>query len=345
MIIEDKNDDRYDGEYKKITLWDNNLKIFTNIPHGYGIKYFNTYEGLFIYKGMWDDGYMNDSKAILVHPDGEIKTISCVSGTCDPQSDIEIGEFKECSYHLTPDSVILDNSDLIIGCKYTDRQLQAIKLYTKDGHRLISLYLRAGHKFTISLYTKYLNMQQKAFRNKDTQCDVLCGKFSLQKMEQFYQDLKSCFITTYDRDVIVYRGIPNKPDIIEGGMFRSRIFMSTSIDLLPAYKFSLDSNQGEPGNTLKIIIPRGTPVCQILDLSEYAFNDEREILLNADSTFVCTQGSHNEIRIFITADEKEPDYNPNVTYKTLENGQIETTAVISMIELVLLQCNTDQRHV
>ena len=250
---------------------------------------------------------------------------------------MELGDFKECSYHLTPtpDSVMLDNSDLYDNIiNYTDVQLKAIKLYTEHGHELITLYLREGRKFTLNLYILYLEIQK---RNKYG--DVLRGNFNLQKIDQFYLDLKSCFITTYDRDVIVYRGIPKLLDFKENEMFRSRIFMSTSLKLLTAYKFSLDVNQREPGNTMKIIIPKGTPVCQILDLSLNAFNDEQEILINADSTFICTQPTHKETHIFITENEREPDFNPNVSYKTLENDQVETTAIISMIDFVVLKCD------
>ena len=46
------------------------------------------------------------------------------------------------------------------------------------------------------------------------------------------------------------------------------------------------------------------------------------ILLNEHSTFVCSKTNYIEEVTFITPNEDEPDYNPDITYEELPDGNI-----------------------
>ena len=83
--------------------------------------------------------------------------------------------------------------------EFNDLQINAIKLYTNNGDVLLSLYLRANKRFTFQLYYYYMT---HIFIQKTLGMD-----FSIKNIEKFYQTLKSCFIYSFDHDVILYRGI------------------------------------------------------------------------------------------------------------------------------------------
>ena len=107
--------------------------------------------------------------------------------------------------------------------------------------------------------------------------------------------------------------------------------------MLVAYRFTLN-DRGNRGSLMKIIIPKGTPVCVILDNGYSPF--EKEILLNIDSRFVCVKNTYKETIVFTTPhdetydDDETLDYNPE--HEILEDGQMKITAIINMIDFVLL---------
>ena len=51
---------------------------------------------------------------------------------------------------------------------------------------------------------------------------------------------------------------------------------------------------------------------------------------------MCSKTNYIEEVTFITPNEDEPDYNPDITYEELPDGNIKSIALINMIDFVAL---------
>lgn len=298
--------------------------------NGYNEQEYLTPDGIYIYKGNWKYNEPDDDNAKIVHPDGKIENINCKYGICNLDS--EYMEKIEHKIFIGNYDYTENNEDLKdLKIEFSKEQQDAIKLYTKNGDVLLSLYLRSDRKFTFQLYYYHLK-QMNTFKNT-----IVGYPFSLQNIEKFYQLIKTCFIYSFNRDVTVYRGISKVlEDVNLYDIQKSKTYVSTSLDMLPAYKFTLDMDQKHPYQLIKIIIPKGSNILPILNLSEYSDNNEYEILLE-EYYFVCTKTLYKKDLEFITEIDMEPDYNELTTYQNLDDNKILTKVKsMNLIDFVYL---------
>ena len=200
--------------------------------------------------------YIYDTNAKITNPDGTIETLNC----------IKVCKINNITYMIPIIHDIIDPVTYIVdqlglpqsNPDYTKEQLDAIKLYTYNGDTLLSFYLRNEKKFSFQLLIYYLMYEEKFIEYGILKCE-------LEYIEKFYKTLKSCFITSYKSDIIVYRGITSILDDISFIKYTTPI--STSINPLKAYEFASIHDPHEYKQLIKYIIPAGTKVCQILGLS------------------------------------------------------------------------------
>lgn len=218
----------------------------------------------------------------------------------------------------------------------------ALKLYSKNGDVLLSYYLH-GNYFEMESYFKFRIERFNMFDLfKENPTDQLTSSFILtipyiiSYIKKFYKQLQKCFSFTFDEDIMVYRGINKYIQYEKDYMFKSKTFFSTSINLETAYNFSNKSiTDLNSGIILKIIIPKGTPICPILDISE--FPSQQELLININSTFIVTKPTHKEV-LPIKNPEKIPVFDDKYAQDPIskESKESNSNYLCNVAEIVLL---------
>ena len=114
-------------------------------------------------------------------------------------------------------------------------------------------------------------------------------------VEYYYNELSKCFKVTFDRDVVVYRGLQSKLDLSiynVGYIYKSYIFTSSTIDIDVALSFSHSPDTNKYVQLIKYIIPKGTHICPLFLLASRYGEGEGEILLSDKSIYVVTSESY-----------------------------------------------------
>ncbi len=150
-------------------------------------------------------------------------------------------------------------------------------LYSCNGDVLINNYLRNGKKISESII-KYFN--EKYYLSFEKYKNIFLNdnkKFIHSYIENFYESLKKCFKSKFDKNIIVYRGLSHDPMLQKNDLILNNYFVSTSCLLSVAENFVLK------GALLEIEIPANTYICPIYLFTH--FEGEAEILLPDNSCF------------------------------------------------------------
>ena len=256
---------------EKITF--NNTDVLNSM-----ITFYTKY-GVYIFTG---NARVNNTsiavrKGTVTTPNGftyEIKCESeglCIDGDLTTKYNIKVDLGSDLKY---VDHNIMTNDDLlslkINEDEYT--QAQIISLYTYShthGYILISMYIANDFKFTFELYLYYMNNFTNIIFH--TMNDF---KDYMKYLNNLYVTLLWCFEVgfSYDRDIIVYSGTTD--DINFKGMYKTKVFTSTSLDIRIAGGF-----MGRNGVITKIIIPKGTSVVPMYAMKKYI--SSMEFVVNA----------------------------------------------------------------
>ncbi len=276
--MEYKNGDVYEGD------WENNNR------NGHGtITYFNGD----VYKGGWKyDQY--DGIGKLIFTNGKILEGSWIHGAHASNvnkkiiiNDIDVFKnpmlISDKTINIDKDAnikYIHDNVDKTI---YNSENKSIMILYSFNGDVLINSYLRNGKKISESLIKYFNDKYYLSFREHVNIFINDDKKFIHSYIERFYELLKECFKTKFDRNIIVYRGLIKDPLLKKNDdvsdFILNNYFISTSYLLSSAQNFL----RTEEGALLEIEIPSNTYICPIFLSSR--FSHEAEILLPDNSCF------------------------------------------------------------
>jgi hypothetical protein len=177
---------------------------------------------------------------------------------------------KDCQYILN--EVYKDENMRI----YSEKELKTMLLYSYNGDVLINNYLRNDRKLNKNLIDYFHNHYYKTFypmKNIFIDDSVI---FIKHYIENIYDSLKKCFKTSFNENVIVYRGLKTDPHLVGKTIIQNNFFISTTCNIYKAQEFSSKV-------ILEIEIPKNTRVCPMFISSK--FSDENEILLEDNTIF------------------------------------------------------------
>jgi hypothetical protein len=96
-------------------------------------------------------------------------------------------------------------------------------------------------------------------------------------MDNYFNIMMNSYIKC-TKDIILYRGITNKPLYKNKSFIQINYFLSTTIDEMVAEKF-----KDQRGYFIKIYVPEGSKICPIFNYSK--IDTEKEVLLLYGSVF------------------------------------------------------------
>ncbi len=179
-------------------------------------------------------------------------------------------EYKTCKY-------INDNIHEDLD-KYSYNKLQTMLLYSHNGDILVNSYLRNNMKLNDFIIDYYRTKYYESFRELENVFVSDSDRTIEMYIRGYYYSMKKCFLTKFDHNIVLYRGIKSVPDLKVKDVIQNECFVSTSCDINVAKGFA-----GEYGSIFSIEVPANTYICPMY-LSTHYYN-EYEILLPNDSCF------------------------------------------------------------
>jgi hypothetical protein len=178
---------------------------------------------------------------------------------------------KDCQYILKE---VYKSKDSGI---YSEKDLKIMLLYSYNGDILINNYLRNNKKIDKNLLDYFHNHYYKTFHPMME--NIFYGdtlRFIKTYIQNIYYSLKECFKTSFNENVIVYRGLKTDPMLNKGNIIQNNFFISTTCNIYKAYEFSSNI-------IFEIEIPKNIKICPVLLNSR--FSQENEILLEDNTIF------------------------------------------------------------
>ncbi len=274
-IMKYKNGEIYDGEWKNGKYNGNGIMIYIDGS---------------VYDGQWLNG-IKHGKGILKKPNDKDKIIEGIW-----VNDIHVNEYNKKVVSKNP-IILINDTDIsekdtcsyiyknIVRDIYSIENLKTMLLYSNHGDVLINNYLRNNRKVNDFILSYFSANYEETFKDMKDIFKYDDKKHVQSYIDYFYESLKDCFLTKFDKNIIVYRGIKSIPDLKVNDVIQNNYFISTDCSIYTAERFTKSEyiNGKTIGVILKIEIPKDTYVCPIF--LNTMWNRETEILLNNDSCF------------------------------------------------------------
>ena len=218
------------------------------------------------------------------------ETTNCCHKNMSLKKMVTIWKKTAVSSRYKDNDKFYDNRGMYV---YTSEQMDALKLYSYRGDKLLSNFTTGG--FKVNQHTvDYYNLHYNTFMDFNPYEETL-KNYCIR----FYKNLVSCFTVSLDYHIVLYRGISGHVKYDIGSYILINHFMSTGIDA--KYVETFFGDKDKESTLLIIYIPSGNLICPVFDYSK--FPEEKEVLLNCGSIFYINRivdKTHNTREIEMT---------------------------------------------
>jgi len=165
--------------------------------------------------------------------------------------------------------------DVIKPYNYSQKQKDVMLLYSHNGDKLLNYYIRNNYKLSdelIDYYREHYMWFAEFVPDFATDDD----KFIEDYILNIYDELLNTFVVSFDKDIVLYRGLAEIMPYFKGQKIKLTGFISATCDKEIAYGFATP-NIVDDCTVIELIIPRGFFISIIYKFSRYSA--ELEFLL------------------------------------------------------------------